>query len=202
MVKSDKWILKQCRSQFKMIVPFVEKQATEELCRHGIPIRDRNGKTTKIASYGPSSYGYDIRLADEFKIFDKWKCSVIDPKSPDMDRHTTDFKGDSIVIPPNDFVLGRSVEYMRIPRNIMAICLGKSTQARCGLVVNVTPLEPEWEGHITIEISNTTCLPVKLYANEGIAQILFLDGGTGCSVSYKDRNGKYQGQTGVNLPRM
>lgn len=153
-----------------------------------------------IVSYGLSSYGYDIRCADEFKIFTNVRSAIVDPKQFSEDSFV-DFKGDVCIIPPNSFALARTVEYFRIPRRVLTICLGKSTYARCGIIVNVTPFEPEWEGYVTLEFSNTTPLPAKIYANEGIAQVLFLESDEECEVSYRDRNGKYQGQVGVTLPR-
>lgn len=167
-----------------MITPFNESQVREG-----------------VISYGVSSYGYDMRISDEFKIFTNINTTIVDPKSFDP-RSFVDFKGDVCIIPPNSFVLGSSIEYFKIPREVVVICLGKSTYARCGMVVNVTPLEPEWEGHVTIEISNTTPLPAKIYANEGIAQLLFLTGVEVCEVSYADKSGKYQAQRGITLPRM
>jgi len=154
----------------------------------------------RLISYGTSSYGYDVRCADEFKIFTNINSSVVDPKKFD-ERSFVDFKGDICIIPPNSFALARTVEYFRIPRNVLTVCLGKSTYARCGIIVNVTPLEPEWEGHVTLEFSNTTPLPAKIYANEGVAQMIFIESDEVCDVSYKDRGGKYQGQTGVTLPK-
>jgi dCTP deaminase len=151
-------------------------------------------------SYGTSSYGYDVRCSDEFKIFTNINSSIIDPKDFD-DQSFVDVKSDVCIIPPNSFALARTVEYFRIPRDVLTICLGKSTYARCGIIVNVTPLEPEWEGHVTLEFSNTTPLPAKIYANEGVAQMLFIGGDEVCATSYKDRGGKYQGQTGVTLPK-
>lgn len=153
-----------------------------------------------IVSYGLSSYGYDIRCADEFKIFTNVRSAIVDPKQFSEDSFV-DFQGDVCIIPPNSFALARTVEYFRIPRRVLTICLGKSTYARCGIIVNVTPFEPEWEGYVTLEFSNTTPLPAKIYANEGIAQVLFLESDEECEVSYRDRNGKYQGQIGVTLPR-
>lgn len=152
-------------------------------------------------SYGVSSYGYDVRLADEFKIFTNVNTAVLDPKGFD-ERSFVDFKGEVCIIPPNSFGLGRTVEYFKIPRNILTICLGKSTYARCGIIVNVTPFEPEWEGFATLEISNTTPLPAKVYANEGIAQVIFFEADEVCSLSYKDRKGKYQRQQGITYPRI
>ena len=182
-IMPDHWIREQSVNN-GMISPFVEKQTAE-------------GKI----SYGLSSYGYDSRCSDEFKIFTNVDNAIVDPKdfSPDS---FVDRKTDVCIIPPNSFVLTRSVEYFKIPKDVLVICLGKSTYARCGLIVNVTPLEPGWEGHVTLEISNTTPLPAKVYANEGVAQFLFFKGSSGCEVSYADRAGKYMGQTGVTLPRI
>lgn len=171
----------------QMITPFTSQQ---------IKTSDNN----QLISYGLSSYGYDVRSADEFKIFTNIKAAIVDPKNFDRDSFV-DVKSDVCIIPPNSFVLARTVEYFKIPRNVLVICLGKSTYARCGIIVNVTPLEPEWEGHITLEFSNTTTLPAKIYANEGVAQLIFLEADEPCEVSYKDRHGKYQGQTGVTLPK-
>lgn len=154
----------------------------------------------KIISYGLSSYGYDVRCADEFKVFTNINSTIVDPKNFDP-QCFVDVKSDVCIIPPNSFALARTVEYMRIPRDVLTICLGKSTYARCGIIVNVTPLEPEWEGHVTLEFSNTTNLPAKIYANEGVAQFLFFQSDDVCETSYKDRGGKYQGQTGVTLPK-
>ncbi len=170
-----------------MIEPFVSKQV-------------RENSEGKVISYGTSSYGYDIRCSDEFKIFTNINSAVVDPKAFDPNSFV-DLKADVCIIPPNSFVLARTVEYFRIPRDVLTICLGKSTYARCGIIVNVTPLEPEWEGHVTLEFSNTTPLPAKIYANEGVAQVLFLGADEVCEISYRDRAGKYQGQTGVTLPR-
>jgi dCTP deaminase len=161
-------------------------------------VRSNNGE--KIVSYGTSSYGYDVRCANEFKIFTNINSAIVDPKQFDANSFV-DFVGDVCIIPPNSFALARTVEYFRIPRSVLTICLGKSTYARCGIIVNVTPLEPEWEGHVTLEFSNTTTLPAKIYAHEGVAQMLFLESDEICSTSYKDRGGKYQGQMGVTLPR-
>jgi dCTP deaminase len=180
-IKPDSWIREQSIGH-KMISPFVDKQMCDG-----------------VISYGLSSYGYDLRVADEFKIFTNVNNTVIDPKSFN-ERSFVNYKGPVCVIPPNSFALARTVEYLRIPRSVLTICLGKSTYARCGIIVNVTPLEPEWCGTVTIEISNTTPLPVKIYSNEGICQILFLEGTNICEVSYKDKKGKYQGQTRVTLP--
>jgi dCTP deaminase len=154
----------------------------------------------KVISYGTSSYGYDVRCSDEFKIFTNVHSATVDPKHFD-EKSFVDIKSDVCIIPPNSFALARTVEYFRIPRNVLTICLGKSTYARCGIIVNVTPLEPEWEGHVTLEFSNTTNLPAKIYANEGVAQMLFFESDEVCEVSYRDRGGKYQGQRGVTLPR-
>ena len=154
----------------------------------------------RIVSYGTSSYGYDIRCSTEFKIFTNINAAVVDPKAFD-ESSFIEFDGEVCIIPPNSFVLARTIEYFRIPRNILTICVGKSTYARCGIIVNVTPFEPEWEGHVTLEFSNTTPLPAKIYANEGVAQVIFFEGEEECEISYKDRKGKYQGQTGVTLPR-
>lgn len=182
-VKSDRWI-KEMALKHKIIEPFEEKLITQN-----------------VISYGLSSYGYDIRVADEFRVFTEVFQTIVDPKnfSP---KSFVEIKGDHCIIPPNSFCLARSVEYFRIPRNVIGICLGKSTYARCGIVVNITPLEPEWEGHLTIEISNTTPLPAKIYAGEGIAQVIFIESDEICSVSYKDRKGKYQGQVGVTPPKI
>lgn len=154
----------------------------------------------RVISYGTSSYGYDVRCADEFKVFTNIHSAIVDPKAFDANSFV-DIKGDVCIIPPNSFALARTVEYFRIPRNVLTICLGKSTYARCGIIVNVTPLEPEWEGHVTLEFSNTTNLPAKIYAHEGVAQMLFLESDEVCETSYKDRGGKYMGQRGVTLPR-
>ncbi len=168
----------------KMIEPFVENQV-------------RDG----VISYGLSSYGYDIRVADEFKIFTNVNSAVVDPKKFDP-RSMVDFKGDVCVIPPNSFALAKTIEYFRIPRRVLTICVGKSTYARCGIIVNVTPFEPEWEGFVTLEISNTTPLPARIYANEGIAQVLFFESEQPCEVSYADRKGKYQKQRDIELPKL
>ena len=177
-----------------------------ELSRNGNMISPFEGGQVKrfgskdVISYGTSSYGYDARMSNEFKIFTNVNHSIVDPKNFDEGSYV-DVISDEVIIPPNSFLLGRTVEYFKIPRDILTICLGKSTYARCGLIVNVTPLEPEWEGHVTIEISNTTPLPAKIYAGEGICQFLFLKGSMPCETSYADRKGKYQGQTGVTLPK-
>lgn len=159
-----------------------------------------NARGERLISYGTSSYGYDVRCANEFKIFTNVLSATVDPKAFDKDSFV-DVQGDYCVIPPNSFALARTIEYFRIPRSVLTVCLGKSTYARCGIIVNVTPLEPEWEGHVTLEFSNTTNLPAKIYANEGIAQMLFFESDEVCETSYKDRDGKYQGQRGVVLPR-
>src|SRR5690625_3747506 len=186
-IKSDRWI-RQMATEQGMIEPFEPTQV-----RHAD--QDR-----RVISYGTSSYGYDVRCADEFKVFTNINSTVVDPKSFDH-KNFVDFTGDVCIIPPNSFALARTVEYFRIPRSVLTICLGKSTYARCGIIVNVTPLEPEWEGHVTLEFSNTTNLPAKIYANEGVAQMLFLESDEVCETSYKDRGGKYMGQRGVTLPR-
>ena len=164
------------------------------------PGQVKHSDAGRIVSYGTSSYGYDLRCADEFKIFTNINTTIVDPKNFDAGSFV-DFKGDVCIIPPNSFALARTVEYFRIPRNVLTVCLGKSTYARCGIIVNVTPLEPEWEGHVTLEFSNTTPLPAKIYANEGVAQVIFLESDEVCEVSYLDRGGKYQGQQGVTLPK-
>ncbi len=185
-IKSDRWIRRMVE-QSGMIDPFEPGQVRE------------NG-SGRIVSYGTSSYGYDVRCASEFKIFTNINSAVVDPKAFDASSFV-DVDSDVCVIPPNSFALARTVEYFRIPRNVLTICVGKSTYARCGIIVNVTPLEPEWEGHVTLEFSNTTSLPAKIYANEGVAQMLFLESDEVCETSYKDRGGKYQGQRGVTLPK-
>jgi dCTP deaminase len=162
-------------------------------------VKEAGGK--RIVSYGTSSYGYDIRCSDEFKIFTNINSTIVDPKAFDA-KSFFDFKGPVCIIPPNSFALARTVEFFRIPRSVLTICLGKSTYARCGIIVNVTPLEPEWEGHVTLEFSNTTPLPAKIYANEGVAQVIFIESDEVCETSYRDRGGKYQGQKGVTLPRI
>ena len=187
-IKSDKWITRMSK-EHGMIEPFQGRQIRQP---------DPNGE--KVISYGVSSYGYDVRCADEFKIFTNIHSKTVDPKHFDEDAFI-DIKGDYCIIPPNSFALARTIEYFRIPRNVLTVCLGKSTYARCGIIVNVTPLEPEWEGHVTLEFSNTTSLPAKIYANEGVAQMLFFESDEVCEVSYADRGGKYQGQTGVTLPK-
>ncbi len=182
-VKSDKWIRKMA-IEHKMIEPFADRQV-------------RDG----VISYGVSSYGYDMRVADEFKIFTNVNSSIVDPKHFDS-KSFVEFKGDVCIVPPNSFALARSVEYFRIPRECLTICVGKSTYARCGIIVNVTPFEPEWEGFVTLEISNTTPLPAKIYANEGLCQVIFLESDEMCEISYKDKKGKYQSQHGIVLPRL
>ena len=165
-----------------------------------VPHQVASVEEKRIVSYGTSSYGYDIRCSTEFKIFTNINAAVVDPKAFD-DSSFIEFEVDVCIIPPNSFVLARTIEYFRIPRNILTICVGKSTYARCGIIVNVTPFEPEWEGYVTLEFSNTTPLPAKIYANEGVAQVIFFESEEVCEISYKDRKGKYQGQTGVTLPR-
>ncbi|CAH2794512.1 MAG: Deoxycytidine triphosphate deaminase (EC [uncultured Caballeronia sp.] len=186
-IKSDKWI-RRMAEEHNMIEPFVRDQVRVS----------EDGR--KIVSYGTSSYGYDIRVADEFKIFTNINSTIVDPKNFD-EKSFVDFKGDVCIIPPNSFALARTVEYFRIPRSCLTVCLGKSTYARCGIIVNVTPFEPEWEGYVTLEFSNTTPLPAKIYANEGVAQVLFFESDEICETSYADRRGKYQGQIGVTLPK-
>ncbi len=185
-IKSDKWIRRMAQ-EHDMISPFE-------------PLQVRHGEHGKVISYGTSSYGYDVRCADEFKVFTNINSVIVDPKNFDTSSFV-DVKADVCIIPPNSFALARTVEYFKIPRDVLVVCLGKSTYARVGIVVNVTPLEPEWEGHVTLEFSNTTPLPAKIYANEGVAQMLFFGGDEICETSYKDRGGKYQGQTGVTLPK-
>ena len=182
-IKSDRWI-EQMSKTHEMITPYEDRQVCD-------------GKI----SYGVSSYGYDIRVSDEYKIFTNVNSSIIDPKRFDA-KSFVDYKGDVCIVPPNSFALARSVEYFKIPRDVLVICLGKSTYARCGIIVNVTPLEPEWEGHVTLEFSNTTPLPAKVYANEGACQFLFLKGDIACDVSYLERSGKYMKQRGVTLPKL
>ena len=185
-IKSDKWIIDQSENH-QLISPFEPTQ-----------IRELNGE--KIVSYGVSSYGYDVRCANEFKIFTNTHSAIVDPKEFDPNSFI-DVTADECIIPPNSFALARTVEYFKIPRSVLTLCLGKSTYARCGIIVNVTPLEPEWEGHVTLEFSNTTNLPAKIYSNEGVAQMIFFESDQVCKTSYKDRGGKYQGQTGVTLPK-
>jgi dCTP deaminase len=182
-IKSDKWIRRMAH-EYDMINPFAEKQV-------------RKG----VISYGVSSYGYDLRVADEFKIFTNVNSTVVDPKAFD-ERSFVTMNAKSILIPPNSFALARSVEYFKIPRDVLSVCVGKSTYARCGIIVNVTPFEPEWEGFVTLEISNTTPLPAKVYANEGLCQILFFQSDEQCEISYKDKAGKYQAQKGIVLPKL
>jgi len=184
-IKSDRWIRRMAR-ETGMIEPFTDGQV-------------RSG----AISYGVSSYGYDMRVAPEFKIFTNVLSAIVDPKNFD-DKSFVEFSGDVCVVPPNSFALARSVEYFRIPRNVLTICVGKSTYARCGIITNVTPFEPEWEGHVTLEISNTTPLPAKIYANEGICQVLFFEADDDdiCETSYADKKGKYQAQRGVTLPKL
>ncbi len=182
-IKPDKWIRKMALEE-EMIVPFVENQVREN-----------------VISYGVSSYGYDVRIADEYKIFTNINSTIVDPKHFDP-KSFVDFKGEVCIVPPNSFALGRTIEYFKIPRKTMTICVGKSTYARCGIITNVTPLEPGWEGYITLEVSNTTPLPAKIYSGEGIAQILFFESDEECLISYAEKKGKYQGQTGVTLPKI
>ncbi len=182
-VRPDHWIRKMAK-EHKMIEPFVDGQ-----------VRDGS------ISYGLSAYGYDIRVSDEFKVFTNVHNSVVDPKGFD-EKSFVDIKSDVCIIPPNSFALARTVEYFRIPRSTITLCVGKSTYARCGIIVNVTPFEPEWEGFVTLEISNTTPLPAKIYANEGIAQVLFFESDELCEVSYADKKGKYQKQTGITTPKV
>lgn len=182
-IKSDKWIKRMAR-EHQMIVPFEERQI-------------RKG----VISYGLSSYGYDIRVANAFKIFTNVNSTIVDPKNFD-EQSFVDFKGEVCIVPPNSFALARTVEYFKIPRNVLTICLGKSSYARCGIILNVTPFEPEWEGFATLEISNTTPLPAKIYANEGIAQVVFFESDEVCEVSYADKKGKYQAQRDITLPKI
>ena len=182
-VKNDRWIRKMAL-EHDMIHPFEEKQVREG-----------------VISYGLSSYGYDLRVADEFKIFTNVNSTIVDPKQFDA-RSFVEFQGPACIVPPNSFALARSVEYFKIPRNVLTICLGKSTYARCGIIVNVTPLEPEWEGFVTLEISNTTPLPARVYSHEGLCQIIFLESDEVCEISYKDKKGKYQAQQGIVLPKV
>ena len=182
-VKCDRWIAKMAR-EHKMIEPFADRQV-------------RDG----VISYGVSSYGYDMRVADEFRIFTNVNSTIVDPKQFDA-RSFVEFKGPVCIVPPNSFALAKSVEYFRIPRSVLTICVGKSTYARCGIIVNVTPFEPEWEGYVTLEISNTTPLPARIYANEGLCQVIFFESDENCEVSYKDKKGKYQAQQGIVLPRL
>ena len=183
MIKSDRWIRRMAQ-EHDMINPYSEKQVS-----------------TGVISYGVSSYGYDLRVADEFKIFTNVNSTIVDPKHFD-ERSFVTVNADVAIVPPNSFALARSVEYFKIPRDVLTICVGKSTYARCGIIVNVTPFEPEWEGFVTLEISNTTPLPAKIYANEGLCQVLFFESDEQCEVSYKDKKGKYQAQGGIVLPRL
>ncbi|MFC0267586.1 dCTP deaminase [Kushneria aurantia] len=185
-IKADRWIRRMAQ-EHGMIEPFEHDQV-------------RHVNEQRVISYGTSSYGYDVRCSDEFKVFTNIHSATVDPKKFD-EKSFVDVKGDACVIPPNSFALASTVEYFRIPRNVLTVCLGKSTYARCGIIVNVTPLEPEWEGHVTLEFSNTTNLPARIYANEGVAQMLFFESDEVCDTSYKDRGGKYMGQRGVTLPR-
>lgn len=185
-IKSDRWI-RRMAEQHRMIEPFEPRQVREV-------------KGQRVISFGTSSYGYDVRCGAQFKVFTNINSTIVDPKGFDKSSFV-DMESDVCIIPPNSFALAATVEYFRIPRNVLTVCLGKSTYARCGIIVNVTPLEPEWEGHVTLEFSNTTPLPAKIYANEGIAQMIFFESDEPCETSYKDRGGKYQGQRGVTLPR-
>jgi len=187
MLQSDRWIRKMSLDH-KMIEPFVEGQVR---CEEG----------QKLVSYGLSSYGYDLRVAEEFKVFTNVYNTVVDPKNFSEDAFV-DIRAKTCIIPPNSFALARSVEYFRIPRNVLTLCIGKSTYARCGIIVNVTPFEPEWEGYVTLEISNTTPLPAKIYAGEGLAQVLFFTGAENCEISYADRKGKYMRQVSITVPRL
>jgi dCTP deaminase len=190
-IKSDRWIRRMARD-CRMIEPFTESQ-----------VRQVDAQGRRVISYGLSSYGYDMRVAPEFKIFTNVLSAIVDPKDFDS-RSFVEFEGDVCIVPPNSFALARSVEYFRIPREVLTICVGKSTYARCGIITNVTPFEPEWEGHVTLEISNTTPLPARIYANEGICQVLFFEADAHdiCETSYADKAGKYQRQTGVTLPKL
>ncbi len=186
-IKSDSWIRRMAQAE-QIIEPFEAYQVRE------------SATGQRVISYGTSSYGYDVRCSNEFKVFTNIYSAVVDPKAFD-EKSFVNIKNDVCIIPPNSFALARTVEYFRIPRNVLTICLGKSTYARCGIIVNVTPLEPEWEGHVTLEFSNTTNLPAKIYADEGVAQMLFFEADEVCETSYADRDGKYQGQVGVTLPK-
>jgi dCTP deaminase len=186
-VKSDRWI-RQMAEEHGMIEPFEPEQVRT------------NESLERVVSFGTSSYGYDVRCAADFKVFTNIRSAIVDPKDFDESSFVS-MQDDVCIVPPNSFALARTVEFFRIPRNVLTICLGKSTYARCGIIVNVTPLEPEWEGHVTLEFSNTTPLPAKIYANEGVAQMIFFESDEVCEVSYADREGKYQGQTGVTLPK-
>jgi dCTP deaminase len=182
-IKADRWI-KEMATKHGMIEPFADRQVREG-----------------VISYGVSSYGYDMRVADEFKVFTNVRSTLVDPKNFDSSAFV-EIQAEACIIPPNSFALARSVEYFRIPRRVLTVCVGKSTYARCGIITNVTPFEPEWEGFVTLEISNTTPLPARVYANEGIAQVLFFESDEDCEVSYADKKGKYQKQTGITVPRM
>ena len=182
-IKSDRWI-KEMATKHAMIEPFADRQM-------------RQG----VISFGVSSYGYDMRVADEFKVFTNVRTTIVDPKNFDPNAFV-EIQSDVCTIPPNSFALARSVEYFRIPRRVLTVCVGKSTYARCGIITNVTPFEPEWEGFVTLEISNTTPLPARIYANEGIAQVLFFESDEDCEISYADKKGKYQGQTGITTPKL
>jgi dCTP deaminase len=190
-IKSDRWIRRMARER-AMIDPFVDNQ-----------VRQVDALGRRMISYGVSSYGYDMRVAPEFKIFTNVLSAIVDPKDFDS-RSFVEFEGETCIVPPNSFALARSVEYFRIPREVLTICVGKSTYARCGIITNVTPFEPEWEGHVTLEISNTTPLPARIYANEGICQVLFFEADVDdiCETSYADKAGKYQRQVGVTLPKL
>ena len=183
-LKNDRWI-RRMAIEHRMIEPFV----------------DYDGKKRGVISFGLSSYGYDLRVADEYKVFTNVRSTIVDPKEFAQDSFV-DFKGDICIIPPNSFALARSVERFRIPRNTLGLCIGKSSYARCGIICNITPLEPLWEGTLTLEISNTTPLPAKIYSGEGLAQVLFLESDEECEVAYADRDGKYMHQTGITLPRV
>lgn len=207
-IKNDKWIRKMCSPDPKIrdlvAVPSGMKRLDGPMIEPFEPNQIREapmGSGRKVISWGTSSYGYDIRCASEFKIFTNINSTIIDPKNFDASCFI-DVVGEFCIIPPNSFALARTLEYFRIPRNVLTICLGKSTYARCGIIVNVTPFEPEWEGHVTLEFSNTTPLPAKIYAGEGCAQVIFLESDEVCETSYADRGGKYQGQKGVTVPRV
>ena len=206
-IKSDNWIIERCRNR-GMIEPFVDTQIKHRQLESDWAYPDgpnhpgvEHENYERLISYGVSSYGYDIRCADEFKVFTNINSTIVDPKNFDP-RNFVEIEADECIIPPNSFALARTVEYFRIPRDVLTVCLGKSTYARCGIIVNVTPFEPEWEGYVTLEFSNTTPLPAKIYAGEGCAQVLFFQSDEQCETSYKDRGGKYQGQVGVTLPKV
>ena len=188
-IKSDNWI-KKMSLENDMISPFQPNQ-----------VKTNEENNEKLISYGLSSYGYDVRCANEFKVFTNIHSAVVDPKSFD-EKSFVDINSDVCIIPPNSFALARTIEYFKIPRNVLTVCLGKSTYARCGIIVNVTPLEPEWEGYVTLEISNTTPLPAKIYSNEGLCQVIFFESDEDCEVSYKDKSGKYLKQVGITLPKI